>query len=113
VIVPKIDLYTEAGIHLFAAHDVKSEWRRQPRPVGRHQSTAWLPGNFLSEGNLLVHASLVTHTPATVLHVQEPNVVTFQVVDHQHKDSARGDYVGPIPGIIRPMLIWTTGVHDK
>jgi len=113
VIVPKIDLYTEAGIHLFAAHDVKSEWRRQPRPVGRHQSTAWLPGNFLSEGNLLVHASLMTHTPATVLHVQEANVVTFQVVDHQHKDSARGDYVGPIPGIIRPMLIWTTGVHDK
>jgi lipopolysaccharide transport system ATP-binding protein len=71
-------------------------------------STAWLPGNFLSEGNLFVHAALVSHIPVTALHVHEPNVVTFQVIDQQHKDSARGDYVGPIPGLIRPILDWTT-----
>lgn len=112
VILPKIDLFSEAGVHLFAAHDVSSVWRHQPRPVGTHLSTAWIPGNFLSEGNLLVHASLVTHTPATVLHAQEPNVVTFQVIDHQHKDSARGDYVGAIPGVIRPVINWTTDHPD-
>ena len=113
VILPKIDLFTESGAHLFSAHDVSSEWRYQPRPVGRHVSTAWLPGDFLSEGNLLVQASLVSHVPATILHAQESNVVTFQVIDHQHKDSARGDYVGHIPGLIRPKLIWTTGSHNE
>jgi lipopolysaccharide transport system ATP-binding protein len=76
-------------------------------------STAWIPGNFLSEGNLLVQASLVSHVPATVLHAQESNVVTFQVIDNQHKDSARGDYVGDIPGLVRPKLIWTTDLHDE
>jgi len=110
VFSPKIDIFTEAGVHLFTAHDVTSEWRYRQRPVGRYLSTVWLPGNFLSEGNLLVHASVVSHTPATLLHVQEPNVVTFQVVDYQHKDSARGDYVGPVPGLIRPILNWTTDV---
>lgn len=112
VILPKIDLFTEGGAHLFAAHDVSSEWRYQPRPTGKHVSIGWIPGNFLSEGNLLVHASLVSHAPATILHAHEPNVVTFQVIDHQHKDSARGDYIGHIPGLIRPTLIWTTGTHN-
>ena len=108
VILPKLDLYNEQGTHLFTAHDVGSEWRKRARPKGRYKSTAWIPGNFLSEGNLFVHASLVSHLPATALHVNEPNVVTFQIVDNQYQDSARGDYVGPIMGAIRPILNWTT-----
>jgi hypothetical protein len=37
-----------------------------------------------------------------------PNAVTFQVVDDHHKNSARGDAIGPLPGLIRPLLDWTT-----
>ena len=108
VLTPKIELLNEDGTHLFATYDVASDWRYNSRAVGRYQSTVWLPGNFLSEGNLLVHASLMSHTPATTIHVHAPNVVTFQVVDNQHKDSARGDAVGPLPGVIRPLLDWNT-----
>jgi lipopolysaccharide transport system ATP-binding protein len=113
IIVPQIDLFTEGGAHLFSAHDVSSEWRARPRHVGTHLSTAWIPGNFLAEGNLLVQASLVSHTPATILHARESNAVTFQVIDHQDKDSARGDYVGHMPGLIRPKLLWTTGAPSE
>lgn len=108
VLLPKLDLYNEQGTHIFTAHDVKSEWRERARPLGRYASTAWIPGNLLSEGNFFVHASLVSHVPATVLHVHEPNVVTFQIVDNQDKDSARGDYVGPIGGMVRPLIDWET-----
>ena len=108
VLVPKIDLYNEGGALIFAAHDVESKWRHQSRPPGRYVSTAWIPGNFLSEGNLQVQVQLVSHTPATAIHAHVPKAVAFQVADSLAKDSARGDFTGPVPGIIRPILKWTT-----
>jgi lipopolysaccharide transport system ATP-binding protein len=108
VLTPKVELYNEEGALLFSAHDVGEEWRYRPRPAGRYVSTVWIPGNYFAEGNLRAHASIVSHTPATAIHAHAPNAVGFQIVDHQHKDSARGDYVGPIPGLVRPLLDWTT-----
>jgi lipopolysaccharide transport system ATP-binding protein len=108
ILIPKVDVLNEEGVHLFSSHDVGPEWRRQPRAIGGYVSTIWIPGNFLSGGNLLVNASLMSHYPATVTHVHEPQVVTFQVVDSYGPDSARGDYLGPIPGVIRPLFEWDT-----
>jgi lipopolysaccharide transport system ATP-binding protein len=34
--------------------------------------------------------------------------VAFQVIDSLDGDSARGDYAGPFPGVVRPLLQWTT-----
>ena len=107
-LTPKIDLLSDAGIHLFSAHDVGDQWRYRSRPTGEYVSTAWIAGNFLSEGNFVVNVSLMSHVPTTTLHAQAGNAVTFQVVDHHAKDSARGDYVGPIGGVLRPLLNWTT-----
>ncbi|HJR09529.1 MAG TPA: ABC transporter ATP-binding protein [Pyrinomonadaceae bacterium] len=108
-LTPKIDLYNEEGTHLFSAHDVEADWQ-PPRAAGRYVSTVWLPGNYLSEGNLIVHAALVSHSPATVTHAHAAQAVTFQVLDRQEPGSARGAYVGPIPGVVRPLLNWTTRV---
>lgn len=110
-LTPKIDLLSDTGVHLFSAHDVGDQWRYRNRPIGEYVSTAWIPGNFLSEGNFVVNVSLISHTPRTTLHAQTQNVVTFQIVDHHAKDSARGDYVGPIGGVLRPLLNWTTAFH--
>jgi homopolymeric O-antigen transport system ATP-binding protein len=107
ILTPRVDVLNEQGIHLFSSHDVSDAWRRQPRPAGRYESTIWVPGNFFAEGNLVINASLMSHYPATMIHVHESQVVTFQVVDNGG-ESARGDYVGPIPGLIRPLLRWTT-----
>ena len=110
VLTPKVDVLNEEGLHLFTSHDVSPVWRRRPRPTGMYVSTIWFPGNFFSEGNLLVHAGIVSHFPKTILHIQQERVVTFQVVDKQAENSARGDYVGPIPGLIRPLFNWDTEV---
>jgi lipopolysaccharide transport system ATP-binding protein len=107
-LTPAVEVYNEEGAHLFSAHDTGAEWRRTPRPAGRYTSTAWLPANFLAEGSLLVNAAVMSHYPVTTLHAEAPKVVAFQVIDTQRGDTARGDYLGPMPGLLRPRLDWTT-----
>jgi lipopolysaccharide transport system ATP-binding protein len=108
VLLPKIDLYSETGAHLFASFDVVSSWRQQPRDVGRYVSTVWIPGNFLADGNMEVHVSMTSQSRDNSLNVRVAGAVRFQVVDSHDGDSARGDLVGPISGYIRPLLKWDT-----
>jgi lipopolysaccharide transport system ATP-binding protein len=110
-LVPVIEFYNEAGTELFSTHDTSPDWRRDPRPRGTYTSTVQIPGNLLAEGSLVGHVSIMSHFPATVLHAHERNAVAFQVVDSPAGESARGDYIGPMPGVVRPLLRWTTDVH--
>jgi lipopolysaccharide transport system ATP-binding protein len=112
VLTPHVEFHNESGIHVFSSHDTGEEWRRTPRMPGRYSSVITIPGNTLSEGTLLAHVSIMSHTPWTMLHAQERDVVAFQVIDSQRGDSARGDYVGPIPGVVRPLLDWATTRPD-
>jgi lipopolysaccharide transport system ATP-binding protein len=107
-LVPMVEFYNDEGTELFSTHDTNEEWRRQERPPAIYTSTVWVPGNLLAEGSLIGHVSVMSHFPATVLHAYERNAVAFQVVDSPSGDSARGDYVGPMPGVMRPLLHWTT-----
>ena len=107
-LVPVIEFYNEEGTELFSTHDTNADWSRQPRPRATYTSTVWIPGNLLAEGSVLGHVSIMSHFPATVLHASERNAFAFQVVDSPAGDSARGDYVGPMPGVVRPLLRWTT-----
>jgi lipopolysaccharide transport system ATP-binding protein len=107
VLVPTFQLINMEGVCVFTAIDHDSEWRRRPRPAGRFVSTAWIPGNFLSEGALIIGASIATFEPARV-HFRERDIVSFHVVDSLEGNAARGDYAGPMPGIVRPMLNWTS-----
>ncbi|HEV2880354.1 MAG TPA: ABC transporter ATP-binding protein [Pyrinomonadaceae bacterium] len=108
VLTPHVEFHDDVGIHVFSSHDTSEEWRRTPRAPGRYASVITIPGNTLSEGTLRAHASVMSHVPRTTLHAQAQNVVAFQVIDSQQGDSARGDYIGPIPGVVRPLLDWET-----
>jgi lipopolysaccharide transport system ATP-binding protein len=107
-LVPVVEFYNDEGTELFSTHDTNVEWRRQPRSRGIYSSAVWIPGNLLAEGSLVGHVSIMSHFPSTVLHAHERNAFAFQVVDSPAGDSARGDYIGPMPGVIRPLLRWTT-----
>ncbi|MGH7718042.1 MAG: polysaccharide ABC transporter ATP-binding protein [Gemmatimonadaceae bacterium] len=107
VLVPNLHLYNEEGICVFITGDQDPEWRRRERPEGRFISTAWIPGNFLAEGSLIVHAAISTPDPVTV-HAFERDAVAFQVIDSLGGETARGDYGGEMPGVVRPVLSWTT-----
>ncbi len=107
-LVPVIEFYNEEGTELFSTHDTSAEWRQRSRPRATYRSTVWIPGNLLAEGSLVGHVSIMSHFPATILHAHERNAIAFQVIDSPSDDSARGDYVGPMPGVVRPLLRWTT-----
>jgi lipopolysaccharide transport system ATP-binding protein len=107
VLSPNYHFFNEEGINAFCVGDQDPVWRRQPRPKGRYLSTAWIPGNLLSEGTMIIGAAISSVDPVMV-HFFERDAVAFEIVDSLDGDSARGDYAGPIPGIIRPLLRWTT-----
>ena len=104
---PHYTLNNEEGVRVFVAFDQDPLWRRRPRPPGRYLSTGWIPGNLLAEGTMIVGAGLRTVEPH-LLHCFERDAVAFQVIDSLDGNSARGDYLAPFPGIVRPLLQWTT-----
>jgi lipopolysaccharide transport system ATP-binding protein len=105
VLVPNYHFFNEEGIYVFVSSDQNPQWRRTPRPAGHYTSTLCIPGNFLSEGTLMVGAAVSTLSPVRI-HFYEKDVVAFQVIDRRAEGSARGDYAGDFPGVVRPLLPW-------
>lgn len=100
-LAPNMHFFNEDGVYLFVTGDRST----QPKATGRYTSTVRIPGNFLAEGTITVNVAL---SSPRAIRINEPNVVTFQVIDTLKGDSARGAYAGPIPGVVRPLLNWTT-----
>lgn len=108
VLAPNYHCLNEEGLCLFVANDQHDvNWKDQSRPVGRYVSTAWIPGNLLAEGTVIVGAAVSTMDPV-IIHFWEHDAVAFQVIDSIDGDSARGNFAGHMPGVFRPLLKWTT-----
>jgi len=107
VLLPHYQLYNEEGVCLFTTFDLDPAWRGRPRPTGYYIGTTRIPGNLLSEGMLVVEPWLITTNPS-MLQFCEPDAVVVQVIDSLDGDSARGDYAESVPGVVRPLLQWTT-----
>ena len=107
VLLPHLYISNEEGVCAFGAQDLDPGWRGQKRPAGRYISTVWIPGNLLAEGMLFVDASMNTLDPF-IFQYQSRSAVAFLVTDSLEGDSARGDWTGHMPGVVRPMLKWTT-----
>ncbi len=106
--LPHFALWNQDGTVLFVAVDVDPEWRGRQRPPGRYVSTGWIPGNLLAEGLIYVQAVLISLDPETV-HAIVDEAVAFRVLDDlTATTTARGDYPNPMPGVVRPLLEWTT-----
>jgi len=107
VLVPNLHFFNEEGLNVFVAQDSDHSWRGCPRPMGTYVSSAWVPGNFLAEGTMVVGAAISTYDPFMV-HLYEQDAVAFQVVEALEENPTRGAYGGPMPGVVRPLLKWTT-----
>ena len=104
-ILPLCNLFNEEGIWVFDAFDVDPVWRGRPRPAGRYRTTAWIPGNLLTEGRYFVSVCVHALKPR-ICQFWEREAVAFHVVDTLDPNSARGDWKGPIAGVVRPLLHW-------
>jgi lipopolysaccharide transport system ATP-binding protein len=106
-VVPKIRVLDGQGQVAFNAIDTDPRWHRPTEP-GSYTVTAWIPGNLLSEGLMLVDAAVVTLGTARFHHhAGVPEAVSFHVQDAGEGDSARGLFLGQWKGAVRPLLEWT------
>jgi lipopolysaccharide transport system ATP-binding protein len=107
-ITPKIKLVDGRGDVIFNAIDTSARWHDAVEP-GNYTSTAWIPGNLLNEGFILVEVGVVSHAVTRhTHHAGFRDAVSFHVQDPGEGDSARGLYTGQWKGVVRPLLEWTT-----
>ena len=106
--MPGIALVNDQGSPVFSAMDTSPAWR-EPRDPGLYTSTAWIPGNLLNEGTVVVSVALGTYTAGgkTQRQAVANDAVAFQVFDPGEGGSARGDYPGTWTAPVRPLLEWT------
>jgi lipopolysaccharide transport system ATP-binding protein len=106
-LVPSIQLSNEQGIIVFSSNDTDNLWNWKSREEGRYVSSAFIPGNFLSEGSYLLRVVIASYKPPKK-HLSEKDLMTFYVVDPGGIDTSRGNYIGRIDGVVRPFLKWIT-----
>lgn len=107
-IYPGFTLHNEEGLWLFSSIDTDLKWRGKHRPPGVYRSTSWIPGNFLREGTMSLGVSFRTEVPR-ILHFYERDAAAFQIIELPDSGlTARVDYVGDLPGVVRPLLRWET-----
>lgn len=107
LMLPYYNVFNDENVRIFALVDTDPEWRKKKRPKGRYISTAWIPGNLLSEGRLYINPSMKS-TGQKDKYFYEQDAVSIQIVDNMEGDSARGDYAGRMGGAVRPLLEWET-----
>lgn len=106
-LVPTFNIAMESGVLVFWAGDRDPNWENTPRHKGRYTSTAWIPGNFLNAGTMIVSATISKVRP-THEHLYEQGVLSFEVIDRMGPDTARGNFPGRFAGAVRPLLPWET-----
>ena len=103
----------ESGVEMFVANDMDPEWRGRRRQPGRYVSTGWIPGNLLVEGTVIIGTALMSLDPE-IVHGIELNAIEFRVVfPAGATDTARGDFRNVSPGVVQPMLKWTTRYEPR
>jgi lipopolysaccharide transport system ATP-binding protein len=110
-IFPKLKVLDQESAIAFNAMDTDGRWL-QPSPPGQYVSTAWIPGNLLNEGSVIVEAAICSiDFPKLEHHAAVYEAISFEVLDPGEGDSARGNFAGQWRGVVRPLLEWTRETH--
>jgi len=96
----------EGEFILVAGNATLEQWHNKPHPIGLYRAVCHIPGNFLNEGRITVTPALITVDP-NIEHVAEREAVSFIIRDPGGPGTARGDFLGRIPGAVLPLLPWT------
>jgi lipopolysaccharide transport system ATP-binding protein len=112
VLLPNFHFTNSEGVLLFCAVEQNTLWQNSPREEGTYSSTAWIPGNLLADGTVIVGVAVTTYKPLKI-HFYERYAVAFEIVDSLEGDTAMGNYCGRMPGVVRPKLDWDAKMLKK
>jgi len=107
-----LNFFNSSGVNVFDSHETKTKLYDIKKGKGIYKTTVWIPSNLFSEGVLIVGVALVTHDPF-IVHIHEKEIIAFNMVDVLIESPTRGDYVGNMRGMIRPLLKWETNKVEK
>lgn len=111
VCVPNFHFFTADGAYAFVstAEGVKKT------KAGCYHADCHVPRHLLNEGAYFVGAALTTYPGNGTHHVEffDRNAVMFNVVDPMDEATRPYDYLGPMPGAVRPHLNWTLGAYKE
>lgn len=102
-----VNLYNESGAHVFSSHDLDPVYKAHYRECRKYKARCKIPANFLNEGIFTITVSIIDASTFQPLILVEEKI-TIIIFDNISGDSARGDYHGSFPGIVRPILSWET-----
>jgi len=97
-------LYTEQGIIAFTTGSGSEPvWNDRPMPAGLFRSVCRFPKNLLNSGRHRFVA-LVVKDGSSVIYTHESGVL-FDILDLRER---QGAWFGKEPGVVQPVLEWTT-----
>ncbi|TPG40109.1 ABC transporter ATP-binding protein [Flavobacterium pectinovorum] len=99
------NLYNSQNIHILSSHDKDSQTLKSSLKKGIYKKRIVLPGNLLAEGNYSCSFAIMTYNPFFV-EFHEIDIVGFNIIDEVGQHTARGNYSGNFPGVVRPILKW-------
>jgi lipopolysaccharide transport system ATP-binding protein len=102
-----INIYTETGVHVLSSHDLNQSFRNENRDNRLYFSKCKIPKNYLNEGVYKISVAIldsITNKP--LIYIEEK--ITIKIFDTFSGFSARGNFRGIFPGIVRPILDWQT-----
>ena len=102
VFQPNFHFFSSDGTYAF----VSSPQRVDNLEPGDYEARCDVPGNFLNEGTYFVGLALTSLESGVRIHFYEQNALSFNVKDPLENVPTRNGYYGPIPGIVRPSLVW-------
>ncbi|MBW4553631.1 MAG: ATP-binding cassette domain-containing protein [Aphanocapsa sp. GSE-SYN-MK-11-07L] len=112
ILTAGLNFFNEQDINLFDLHDTNQDWRRKTKSPGIYRSTVKILDNFLTEGLITVCVAIITPDPFFI-HLHEKDVIIINIIDDLAEISARGDFIGHFPGVVRPLMKWETYQIDN
>jgi lipopolysaccharide transport system ATP-binding protein len=107
IFIHGLNIYNEQEINVFNSHDTTSGARGIIRKEDEiYQVQCIIPKNLLNEGIYSVSFALFSAEPY-ILYNHQIGILRFNIIDLIDGTSARGDYTGGFPGVIRPILEWS------
>ncbi len=99
---PNIHVFDQNGNCVFVASDY---WSKRQYEKGIYTSIMKIPAKFLNTGIYSLGVAL-TGYPGTTIHFFERDALTYEVTEDLSKRDM--DFMGRMPGVVRPELEWKT-----